>query len=118
MNTINKPSKRMKYLKYGAVGLVAFTIGGASASTPKTVYKDKPVEVVKTVDKVKVAYRDRNVTPQSCKDVIATDNELFVKTGEALENVFDPSGFIALNAYMDANMDSRTANAINCLNNK
>lgn len=118
-----KKSKLGTKGKYALVGVGAFMLGaimfsGGSTATPapevKTVTKEVPVErvVTKEVPVEKTVTVER--APQSCKDVIHLDNQIFTKTADYLTNIFDTSAELELVKFIDRNTESRTAKVADC----
>lgn len=82
--------------------IVALMVSPSSAeSAPQT------REVVREVPKVQTIVE----TPQTCKDALNTDNQIFTKVGAALQT-FE---FADATAYMNSVLSDRTANYLDCI---
>ena len=96
-------NRKMAFIIIGTMVLSSIIFGqNSDTSTQKVV--EKPVERVVT----------KEVTPQSCKDVITLDNKIFAMTSDALQNVFNSSKMDDLGNYITAETPMRTSNIADC----
>lgn len=96
-------SQRAKYVYAFLGGFILASMAAPSSAEPRVETR----EVVKEVPKVQTVER----TPESCKDALNIDNQIFVKVGQALGTFqFDEA-----NAFMTSVKDERTAKYGQCL---
>ena len=84
--------------------ILSSIIFGQNSGTSTQKVVEKPVEKIVT----------KEVTPQSCKDVITLDNIIFTKTGDALQDIFDSSKMDDLTNYITSETPLRTSNIADC----
>lgn len=98
-------NKKMILIIIGTMVLGSLLFGQKSdtPSTQKVV--EKPVEKIVT----------KEVTPQSCKDVIELDNQIFIKTGDVLSNMYDIQKMSEMTDFLQSKTDERTRNALDCM---
>ena len=89
---------------------MAFIIIGTMVLSSIIFGQNSDTSTQKVVEKVVT----KEVTPQSCKDVIILDNKIFAMTGDALQNVFDSSKMDDLGNYLTAETPMRTSNIADC----
>lgn len=91
----------------GFVGIMIGSTAGADTATQAT---PAPTPQVKTVTK--------EVTPQACKDLIATDNDILNSIGSALgsygSNMTDPTPLVAATAHIKAMTPTRLQQVSEC----
>lgn len=97
-------NKKMTIIIIGTMILGSLLFGQNSNTTTQNVV-EKPVEKIVT----------KEVTPQSCKDVIELDNQIFIKTGEALRNMLDTEKMREMTNFLNINKDGRTRDALDCM---
>lgn len=98
-------NKKMTFIIIGTL-LFSSLMFGQSSDTPKTQkVVEKPVEKLVT----------KEVTPQSCKDIIDLDNQIFIKTGDALGNILDTQKMSDVTNFINSNKDERTKDALDCM---
>lgn len=97
-------NKKMILIIIGTMVLGSLLFGQKSntPSTQKVV--EKPVEKIVT----------KEVTPQSCKDVIELDNQIFIKISDVLSNMYDIQKMSEMTNFLNSNKDERTRNALDC----
>lgn len=93
-----------------AVALTAMFLFGTMIGGAVTASEEPEPEVItETVTEVK----EKQVTPQSCKDVIETDNEIFRRIGEAFQT-FDLDKIDSTTQYINDVTPRRTSNIEDC----
>ena len=98
-------NKKMTFIIIGTLVLGSLVFGQNSDTTSTQKVVEKPVEKIVT----------KEVTPQSCKDVIDLDNQIFIKTGDALGNILDIQKMGEVTDFLNSNKDERTRNALDCM---
>ena len=100
-------SRKAKYAYAFLGGFILASMAAPSSAEPRVETR----EVVKEVPKVQTVTKTEYRTPQSCKDALSIDNQIFVKVGQALGTFqFDEA-----NAFMASVKDERTAKYGQCI---
>ena len=99
---MNRPAK---VAIVAGVFILGIMIGGSgdSEAAPKVETRTVTQQVTK------------EVTPQSCKDIIDLDNQMFTRMGQALGNIFDTDTMNSTAQYIRDNTAHRTALGLDCL---
>ncbi len=102
LNKIKSYFKANAWARYAAVAFIGLVIGMAAGSpAPETITKTETKTVEKRVE----------VAPQSCKDAINLDNQIFIKVGDGLGKM-DFNGVVT---YLEGVTPERTRLITDCV---